>query len=253
MDSPGGGGTPRPGAPAGPRTRTGIRVKRFEHLGDAVAPDGTVMKLYRHDGDYTIRVDGNELMSTRRHHSEDVLAERVCEPLRERERARVLIGGLGLGFTLRAALRSLAPDAEVVVAEIVEEVIRWNRNPDYPLAADALLDPRVELRHADVMDVLQASAGGFDAIMLDVDNGAAPLTTRGNARLYRAQGIRRAAAALRPGGRLAYWSAVEDPGFEKALRREGMAVEVTRARAHPRQATWHTIIVATRAGAAARG
>lgn len=228
-------------------------MKRFERLGEAVAPDGTVMKLYRHDGAYTIHADGQELMSTRRHHSEDVLAELVCASLRERDDARVLIGGLGLGFTLRAALRSLAPDARVVVAEIVEEVIRWNRNPDYALAADALQDPRVDLHHADVLDVIQASAGGFDAIMLDVDNGAAPLTTQGNERLYHAQGIRRAAAALRPGGRLAYWSATEDPGFERALRRAGMAVEVTSARAHPGLGVWHTIFVARRVGAGARG
>jgi spermidine synthase len=221
-------------------------VKRVERLGEAVAPDGTVLTLYHHDGDYVIRVNGQELMSTRRHHSEDVLAELVCAPLAEREGARVLIGGLGLGFTLRAALRGLATDAEVVVAEIVDEVIRWNRNPDYALAADALRDPRVDLRHDDVANVLQASPGGFDGIMLDVDNGADPLTTRGNAGLYRAQGIRRAAAALRPGGRLAYWSAEPDAGFEKALRGAGLTVEVVRARAHPGLKIWHTIYVAGR-------
>jgi spermidine synthase len=175
-----------------------------------------------------------------------VLAELVCAPLREHAAARVLIGGLGLGFTLRAALRSLAPDAQVVVAEIVEEVIRWNRNPDYSLAADALADPRVDLRHDDVANVLQAGDGGFDAIMLDVDNGAAPLTTERNAGLYRAQGIRRAAAALRPGGRLAYWSAAPGPAFEKALRGAGLTVEVVRARAHPGLGIWHTIYVAQR-------
>ncbi|HEX7239452.1 MAG TPA: hypothetical protein VF263_04225 [Longimicrobiaceae bacterium] len=229
-------------------------MKRVERLGEAVAPDGTVLVLTRHDGAYVIRAGGQDLMSTRRHHSEDALAELACAPLRGRAAARVLIGGLGLGFTLRAALRSLAPDARVVVAEIVEEVIRWNRNPDYGLAADALADPRVELRHDDVADVLREGHGGFDAIMLDVDNGAAPLTTRGNAGLYRAEGIRRAAAALRPGGRLAYWSAEEDPGFEKALRRAGLAVEATRVRAHPGGGPWHTIFVARRAdggGAAA--
>jgi len=220
-------------------------VKRVERLGEAVAPDGSVLVLYRHDGDYAIRVDGHELMSTRRHHSEDVLAELVCAPLADREGARVLIGGLGLGFTLRAALGSLGPDARVVVAEIVEEVIRWNQNPEFALAADALADPRVELHHGDVADVLRENAGGFDAIMLDVDNGAAALTTRGNAALYRAEGIRRAAAALRPGGRLAYWSAGGDPAFEKALRQAKLAVEVTRVRAHPTLKSWHTIFVAT--------
>ena len=185
--------------PPAPRTR----VKRVERLGEAVAPDGSVLTLYRHDRDYVIRVDGQELMSTRRHHSEDVLAELVCAPLRERAGARVLIGGLGLGFTLRAALGSLAPDARVVVAEIVEEVIRWNRNPDYALAADALRDPRVELRHDDVANVLQAGAGGFDAIMLDVDNGAAAADHGGQRRPvpragHPARG--RGAASRRPAG-----------------------------------------------------
>jgi spermidine synthase len=223
------------------------RVKRVEKLGEAVAPDGSELVLYRHDRDYFIRVDGQELMSTRRHHSEDVLAELVCTPLAETPGARVLIGGLGLGFTLKAALRSLGPDATVVVAEIVEEVIRWNQEPDYALAAGALADSRVELRHDDVANVLRQGAGGFDAIMLDVDNGAAAMTTEGNAGLYRADGIRRAAAALRPGGRLAYWSASEDPAFEKALRRAGMTVEASRVRAHPGIGTWHTIFVAQRA------
>jgi spermidine synthase len=228
-------------------------VKRTERLGEAVAPDGAVLMLHRHDGDYALLVNGRELMSTRRHLSEDMLAELVCAPLRERGEVRVLIGGLGLGFTLRAALRSLPADARVVVVEIVEEVIRWNRNPDFALAADALLDPRVDLRHDDVANVLQASAGGFDAIMLDVDNGAAPLTTRGNAALYTAQGIRRAVAALRPAGRLAYWSAEGDPAFETALRRAGMAVEVTRVPVYPGAKSRHTIFVATRAEAAAPG
>jgi spermidine synthase len=224
-----------------------------ERLGEAVAPDGTVLTLYRHDGAYSIHAGNQELMSTRQHHSEDVLAERVCAPLAGRAGVRVLVGGLGLGFTLRAALRSLGPEARVVVVEIVEEVIRWNQDPGYTLAADALRDPRVDLRHGDVAEVLQASPGGFDAIMLDVDNGAAPLTTRGNAGLYRAQGIRRAAAALRPGGRLAYWSAGGDPAFEKALRGAGMAVEVVRVAPHPGLKSRHTIFVATRAEAAARG
>jgi spermidine synthase len=227
-------------------------VKRVERLGEAVAPDGSVLLLTRHDGDYAIRVDGQELMSTRRHHSEDVLAELVCEPLREHAGARVLIGGLGLGFTLRAALRSLPANAVVVVAEIMEEVIRWNQDPGYALAADALADPRVDLRHADVARVLRENAGGFDAIMLDVDNGAAAMTTEGNAALYRADGIRRATDALRPDGRLAYWSAGGDPAFEKALRRAGMEVDVHPVKAHPGLKSWHTIFVARPMGAAAR-
>ena len=225
-------------------------MKRFERLDEAAAPDGTRLTLYRHDGAYLILAGGVELMSTRRHHSEDRLAEVVCAPLGAAAGARVLIGGLGLGFTLRAALGALAPDAQVVVAELVEAVIRWNRSPDYALARDALADPRVEVRHADVAAVLEASPGGFDAIMLDVDNGADAITTAGNARLYHDAGIRTAAAALRPGGRLAYWSAERDPGFVAALRRAGLAVETTEVRAHAGGGPRHTLFVARRAGRA---
>lgn len=228
-------------------------MKRVERLGEAAAPDGTVLTLYRHDGAYAIRVNNVELMNTRRFHSEEQLAERVCQPLADTPGARVLIGGLGFGFTLKAALRVLAADAGVVVAEIVEGIIDWNRNPEYPLAADALADPRVDLRLDDVANVLRDGRGQYDAIMLDVDNGAAAMTTKGNAGLYRANGIRRAVAALRPGGRLAYWSADDDPAFERALRGAGLTVETTRARAHPTLGIRHTIFVATRAGAAARG
>ena len=222
-------------------------MKRFECVEQATTPDGTVLTLHRHDGDYTVRADGAELMSTRRHHSEERLAELACAPLRGAPGARVLIGGLGLGFTLRAALRALAADASVVVAELVAAVIAWNTNPDYPLAGAALRDPRVTLRHADVADVVREGAGGFDAILLDVDNGASPLTTAGNARLYGGAGIADAVAALRPGGRLAYWAAEADREFERALRRAGLTVEVARVRAHPTSGPWHTLYVGHRA------
>jgi len=219
-------------------------MKRVERLAEATAPDGTVLTLTRHDREYSIRVAGVELMSTRRHHSEDRLAELVCAELGEG--ARVAIGGLGLGFTLRAALRALPADARVVVAEIVGEVIEWNRDPAYPLAADALADPRVELVHDDVANVLRAGRGTFDGIMLDVDNGADPLTNAANARLYRRAGIDMAVAALRPGGRLAYWSAYDDLRFADTLRRAGLTVDVIRVRAHDTTGPWHTIFVGTR-------
>jgi spermidine synthase len=223
-------------------------VKKYERLDEATAPDGTLLTLYRHDGAYYIRVGGVELMSTRRHHSEDRLAELVCDPLRDVADARVLIGGLGLGFTLRAALRLLRPDAGVVVAELVEAVIRWNEEPAYDLAAAALRDPRVTVVHDDVARVLAASPAAFDGIMLDVDNGADALTSAHNARLYDASGIRLAAAALRPGGRLAYWSADLDPSFADSLRRAGLTVETTGARAHPSTRTRHALYVARRTG-----
>jgi spermidine synthase len=223
-------------------------VKRFESLERTTAPDGTVLTLHRHDGQYLVCADGVELMSTRRHHSEERLAELACAPLRDAPGARVLVGGLGLGFTLRAALHVLAADASVVVAELVAAVIAWNANPDYALAGEALRDPRLTLRHADVVDVLREEAregaGRFDAILLDVDNGAAPLTTAGNARLYDDAGIAAAVAALRPGGWLAYWAAEADREFERALRRAGLTVEVARVRAHVTTGPWHTLYLA---------
>jgi len=212
-----------------------------------VAPDGTVLTLHEHDGDYVIRVDGVELMSSRRHASEERLAELACLPTRHTPGAQVLIGGLGLGFTLRAALRCLARDARVVVAELLPEVIAWNENPSFSLAREALADPRVAVRQIDVACVLTESQGVFDAIMLDVDNGPDPLTTAGNARLYGDEGIATTIAALRPEGRLAYWSAHADPEFERRLRRAGLAVGVTKVRAHGSRGPWHRMLVAHRA------
>lgn len=219
-------------------------MKRVERLGEAKTPDGTTLTLYRHDGAYLIRADGVELMSTRRHKSEDALAEIVCAPLRGKPGVRALIGGLGLGFTLRAALASLAPDARVVVAEIVKGVIDWNRKPEFGISDDLLSDERVDLRHADVADVLRANPAQFDAIMLDVDNGADPLTTSGNAQLYGAEGIRITTAALAPGGSVAWWSAQADPNFAKALRGAGLAVEVVKVHAHGNSGSQHTLFVA---------
>jgi spermidine synthase len=223
-------------------------LKKLERLDQATAPDGTVLTLYRHDGAYVIRVDEVELMSTRRHNSEDRLAELVCTPLTDRPGVRVLIGGLGLGFTLKTALRILGPDARIVVAEIVDTVVEWNRNPEYDLSVAALEDPRVELRHGDVADVLRENPESFDAIMLDVDNGAEPLIIAGNRQLYHDAGIRKAVKALRPGGQIAYWSVDRDPGFESSLRGAGLAVEVTTSRAHATSGPWHTLYVARRNG-----
>ena len=224
-------------------------MKKYERLADALTPDGTRLELYRHDREYIIRADGTELMSTRRHHSEERLAELICEPLAAQTRPTVLIGGLGFGFTLRAALRLLPADARVIVAEIMAAVVDWNMRPDYPLAGTALRDPRVELRHLDVAEVLHTHAGVFDAIMLDVDNGADALSTAGNAQLYRDEGIRKTVAALRPSGRLAYWSAAEDPRFEASLRRAGLLVDASRVQAHATTGRWHTIYVTRRARA----
>lgn len=218
-------------------------MKPFERLDAATAPDGTVLTLHRHDRDLVLRVAGVELMSTRRHHSEERLAELACAGLDARAGARVLIGGLGFGYTLRAALGAVGDDARVTVAELLEAVIRWNARPDYPLAADALADPRVELRHADVADLLREGRGTFDGIMLDVDNGAEAMTSAQNAGLYGRAGIRLAADALRRGGRVAWWSAGDDRAFEDLLRRAKLVLQVERPRAHVGSGGKHTIYV----------
>jgi spermidine synthase len=219
-------------------------VKRLERLGAARTPDGSELVLYRHDGAYLIRADGVELMSTRRHRSEDRLAEVACAGLDAVAGARVLIGGLGLGFTLRAALRALAPDAEVVVSELVPEVIAWNTDPALDISVEALRDPRVRVLQEDVADVLRRHPATFDAIMLDTDNGPDGMLLAESARLYADRGVADTIAALRPGGTIAYWSAGEDPGFVRALRRAGLTVEAERVRAYDGGGPWHWLYVA---------
>jgi spermidine synthase len=221
-------------------------MKPTRLLDRAVTPDGTPLTLHEHDGALSIRVAGVELMSTRQHHSEERLAELACTGLGDRPRAAVLIGGLGLGFTLRETLRHLAADATVVVAELVPAVIAWNRNPAYGLAADVIDDPRVEIIARDVADVLAASRGRFDGIMLDVDNGARGLTAAANDGLYGMTGLGAARAALKQGGRLAVWSAGPDHRFVARLEEAGFAVEVVKARTHPTGGSWNTIFVGTR-------
>jgi spermidine synthase len=219
-------------------------VKPTERLAEATAPDGTVLVLLRHDGAYSIRVDGVELMSTRRTQSELRLAEVACAPLAEKPSTRVLIGGLGFGFTLRESLRLLGADASVVVAELLREVIEWNQHPDYDLADTELRDSRVDLRRDDVANVLRANVAGFDAIMLDIDNGAESLTTGSNRRLYGEKGIRATIDALRPGGVVVYWSADDEPMFVKALTRHGMRVTTERVRSHVTSGGYNHLIIA---------
>jgi spermidine synthase len=219
-------------------------VKPLERLGEARTPKGTVIALYRHDGAYLIRADGVELMSTRRHLSEDRLADVACEPLQQTPAPRVLIGGLGLGFTLRAALRVLPADAEVVVAEIVKEVIEWNANADYALSSEAMRDPRVRVVHDDVVNVLRNNPNGFNAIMLDTDNGPDGMLMSENSRLYEKRGLDLTVAALRSGGAIVYWSVGEDLSFVGALQRSGLAVQAEQVRAHETSGPWHTLYVA---------
>jgi spermidine synthase len=221
-------------------------MKPTRLLGRAAAPDGTPLTLHEHDGTLSIRAGGVELMSSRQHYSEERLAEVACAGLGDRRRAAVLIGGLGLGFTLRASLRQLAADATVVVVELVPEVIAWNREASLGLAADVIDDPRVQVVTGDVGEVLAGSRGRFDAVMLDVDNGPRGLTAAANDGLYVATGLGAARAALRPGGRLAVWSAGPDQRFADRMEEAGFAVEVVKARTHPQGGGWNTIFVGVR-------
>jgi spermidine synthase len=228
------------------RFHTGADLKKWTSLDSVPMPGGQTISLSEHDGSYSIRVDGAELMSTRRHASEAKLAELACAHAGKIRGARVLIGGLGFGFTLKAALAALAPDAIVVLVELFEAVITWNRNPAFTLAAAALADPRVTLLQQDVAGVIAESSNRFDSIILDVDNGPDALTSAGNASLYTPAGLTTALAALRRGGCLAIWSAAPASAFEKRMRRAGFKVEVERCRAHATSGGWHTLFLGYR-------
>jgi spermidine synthase len=199
---------------------------------EATTEDGRLMTLHEHDGDFQISVAGVPLMSTRQHHSERRLAEVACEHIRSRPAPRLLIGGLGLGFTLKAALEGLGPEARVTAVELLPAVVEWNRNPDYGLAGTSLDDPRVELIVGDVAEVIQARQADFDAILLDVDNGASGLTTASNNELYESRGLQLTKAAIRPGGCLVVWSADNDPVFVKRMEWAGFSVTIERVAAY---------------------
>ena len=206
-------------------------MKPWELLGQTRTPDGSDMTLMRRDGELVILANGKALMSSRMHGSEEGLAVSACRHVRTLDDPCVLIGGLGMGFTLRATLDLLPPSAVVVVAELVPAVVDWNRGPLGPLAGHPLKDKRVRVEVGDVADTLRASIGRFDAVLLDVDNGPAAFTASDNAGLYDDRGLAAARAALRAGGVLAVWSAWEDRKFERRLRYGGFTVEVERVRA----------------------
>jgi spermidine synthase len=221
-------------------------MKKWISVETALMPDGKTISLNEHDGNYFVRVNGADLMSTRRHASEEKIAELACAHAADVRGSRVLIGGLGFGFTLKAALATLAGDATVVMVEILAAVVAWNRNPSFNLAACALADPRVIILQRDVGDVIRESRDSFDSIILDVDNGPAALSTDGNYRLYDSEGLNLAFAALRSGGCLAIWSAAADPAFEKLMVRVGFKVEVQRCRPHANAGGWHTLFIGWR-------
>jgi spermidine synthase len=205
-------------------------VKPFELLGQALSPDGTVLKLMRRGDAYLILAGSAILMSSRMHGSEEELAIFACQRVRTLEQPCVLIGGLGMGFTLRATLDLLPRDATVVVAEVVPAVVEWNRGPLGPLAGNPLQDKRVRVEARDVAVTLRSGLGQFDAVLLDVDNGPAAFTASHNAGLYDHRGIAAARAALKSGGVLAVWAVQGDRRFEQRLRHGGFEVQVQRVR-----------------------
>ena len=223
-----------------------VRSKRrqaWQLLAETCTPDGSTVRLSVRDGEYVISVDGDTLMSSHTHGSEEALATVACQGLPVSPRPRVLVGGLGMGFTLRAALDRLPPSAIVTVAELLPAVVEWNRGPLAPLAGFPLGDRRVQVKSGeDVGFTLRANTDRFDAILLDVDNGPTAFTATTNHGLYGNAGVDAAYAALRVGGTLAVWSAWEDRKFEQRLRFHRFSTEVNRVRARLKQGgRWHTI------------
>ena len=214
----------------------------------ASVPSGdSVVRLYRRGSQFSIRVEDRELMASGVHGSEDALAEEACRRIAARPAPRILIGGLGMGYTLAAALRHLGPEAVVVVAEIVPAVVTWNRGPLAHLAGAPLEDPRVQVIETDVALLLQKSDIPYDAILLDVDNGPKALTSAGNAWLYSPAGLDAAYAALNPDGVLAVWSAWPDRSFTSRLSRADFRVEQVPVRSRGRAGgRKHNIWLATR-------
>lgn len=214
-----------------------------EVIGVAQVPGGEPLRLVRHGRDFIIMLERNELMSSRMSGSEEALAQMTLARLRDPARARLMIGGYGMGFTLRKALALIGPQGRACVVELVPGIIEWARGPMAELAAGCLDDPRTELVMGDVGAAIRARQGAWDAILLDVDNGPDGLTRLANDRLYTFEGLRAAKAALAPGGVLAVWSAGPDPAFAKRMKEVGFAVEEVQVRARsngkgPRHVIW---------------
>lgn len=201
-------------------------------LDTAEIPDGGSLRLIQRGSEFSIMLGANELMNSRLAGSEEALATLSCDRILPRDNARLLIGGLGMGFTLRAALPLLNDDAEIVVAELVPAVVDWARGPMAALHGDSLRDPRVAITITDVAALIRDSADRYDAILLDVDNGPDGITKSGNDQIYNRDGLAAAWRALRKGGMLSIWSAHPDKAFANRLRGCRFAVEEIEVRAH---------------------
>jgi spermidine synthase len=223
-------------------------MRHWIQLGEAPIPDtDQTLFLYQGKDDFFIKISGGgELMSTRKHGSEDALGSLPCERLKQAETARVLIGGLGMGFTLAAVLAAVGSRAEVTVAELIPEVVEWNRGALGERSGMPLNDPRTRIHTGDVAKLLRQSRSSFDVIALDVDNGPEGLTKSSNDWLYSSAGIVAAQEALRgPDGIVAYWSAGPDQAFHDRLRRCGFMVDEIVVHAHGKKGARHTIWLAS--------
>ena len=221
-----------------------VRVPESVLLGQARLPDGTDLTLLRKGGEFLILADGKDLMSSAMHGSEEALATLGCERAKSIEEPHVLVGGLGMGFTLRAALDVLPEHATVVLAELVPAVVEWNRGALGELARRPLDDSRVRLECRDVRLVLQDRPAHFDTILLDVDNGPRAFTQTGNAGLYGDDGLSDIRRALKPEGVVVFWSAWDDTKFEHRLRYNGFSVETVHVRARLKKGgRQHTLFV----------
>ena len=213
----------------------------------AQIPGGGELRLLRRGSEFSIKLGQNELMNSRLSGSEEALATLTCERLQGCKQPRLLIGGLGMGFTLRAALSRLSSDAQIIVAELVPEVVAWARGPMADVFGDSLSDPRVSIQEKDVGLLIRAERSAYDAILLDVDNGPEGLSREANDALYNTSGLAMAHAALRPGGVLAVWSSGPDPRFTQRLRKAGFGVDEIKTRASRKGGgARHVIWIATR-------
>lgn len=211
-------------------------------------PDGNVpLRLMQRGQEFTIKLGQNELMSSRLFGSEEALATLTCFRLKDVKSPNLLIGGYGMGFTLRAALKVLGPKAKVTVVELIPAIVAWARGPMAGLTGDSLDDPRVTIAEGDVVKAIRSAKGAYDAILLDVDNGPEGLTRKSNDALYDLSGLHASLAALRPGGVLAVWSSFPHPKFTSLLRKAGFATEEIPIRAAgPRGGARHVIWLATK-------
>ena len=219
----------------------------WQHLDTAQVPgDGDELRLMRRGSEFSIMTGGTELMNRRLSGSEEAMATLAFERIGARAGARVLIGGLGMGFTLRAALAAFGEDAEIVVAELVPGVIAWARGPLGELYGDSLSDPRATIHESDVGELIRAGDAAWDAILLDVDNGPGGLSRKENDGLYNPAGLAAAQRALRPRGVLEVWSSTRDTAFTQRLKRAGYSVEEIGVRAHRGRGARHVIWMATK-------